>query len=74
MQGSHFRTDVSLLTEAEHAYSRQRQVAMFAKPRELRRVLRATHKRAENGCDLAKARLKAIRDEYTARGLEPPRV
>ena len=41
---------------------------------ELRRVFRRTHKRAASGSDLAKVRLKALHDEFTFRGVEPPHV
>lgn len=65
---------MSLLTEAEYAYKQQREAVMTARPRELRRALRQACKRAKSGSDLTLVRVKAIRDEYAARGAVPPRV
>ena len=65
---------MSQLTDAQHAYAMQRDEALFAGPRELRRIFRRACKRAANGSYVAKARVKALRDEYAARGEEPPRV
>jgi hypothetical protein len=65
---------MSNLTDAEDAYRQQRAAVVLAGRRELRRTYRRTRERAVNGSDLAKVRLKALADEYTARGLEPPRA
>jgi hypothetical protein len=65
---------MSALTDAAYAYRRQLADVQLVGEPDLRRTYRRTHKRAEKGNDLAKARLKALRDEYAARGMEPPRV
>ena len=65
---------MSNLTDAEDAYRQQRAGAQLVGRWTLRRSYRRTHQRAMAGSDLAKVRLKALRDEYTARGLAVPRV
>ena len=65
---------MSLLADAEYAYKSQRADVQFAGERELRRTYHRAHARAEGGNDIAKARLKALRDEFTSRGVEPPRA
>lgn len=65
---------MSLLADAEYAYKRQRADVQLVRERELRKTYRRAHARAEAGSDIAKARLKALRDEFTSRGVEPPRV
>lgn len=65
---------MSNLTDAEDAYRQQRAAVVLAGRRGLRRTYRRTHERAMKGSDLAKVRLKALQDEFMARGLEPPRV
>jgi len=65
---------MSNLTDVEDAYRQQRAAVQLVGRRELRRTYRRTHGRAVNGSDLAKVRLKALRDEFMARGLEPPRA
>jgi len=64
---------VSLLADAEYAYKRQRADVQLAGERE-RKTYHRAHARAEGGNDIAKARLKALRDEFTSRGVEPPRA
>ena len=65
---------MSNLTDAEDAYRQQKASVQLVGRWELRRSYRRTHQHAMAGSDLAKVRLKALRDEYTARGLEIPRV
>lgn len=65
---------MSALTDAAYAYRRQRADVQLVGESDLRRAYRRAHRRAEHGSDLAMARLKALRDEYAARGKEPPRV
>jgi hypothetical protein len=65
---------MSSLTDAKNAYRQQRAVVRLAGRRRLRRTYRRTHDRAMRGSDLAKARLKALQDEYAARRLELPRA
>ena len=65
---------MSALTDAAYAYRRQRTDVQRVGGFELRRAYRRAFKRAEHGNDLAKARLKALRDECKARRMEPPRV
>jgi hypothetical protein len=65
---------MSNLTDARDAYRQQRAAAQLAGRRGLRRRYRRAHVHAGAGGNLAKVRLKALQDEYTARGLEPPRV
>lgn len=65
---------MSLLTDAAYAYRRQRADVQLVGERELRKAFRRAHQRTEGGSDLARVRLKALRDEFTSRGVEPPRV
>lgn len=65
---------MSLLTDAEQAYRDQRAAVQLAGRRELRKAFRGAWRRAAHGNDLALVRVKALRDEYAARGLEPPRA
>lgn len=65
---------MSLLADAEYAYKRQRADVQLVGARVLRKAYRRAHARAGRGNDLALARLKALTDEFIARGLEPPRV
>lgn len=65
---------MSLLTEAEYAYRRQRADVQLVGERGLRKAFRRAHERAERGSDLAKVRRRALLDEFAWRGLEPPRV
>lgn len=65
---------MSLLTDAEYAYRRQRADVQLVGERQLRRTYRRAHRRAANGSDLARVRLRALRDEFIYRGVEPPCV
>jgi hypothetical protein len=65
---------MSNLTDAEDAYRQQRAAVQLAGRRKLRRTYRRTHDRAMRGSDLAKVRLKALKDEYRARHMERPRA
>lgn len=62
---------MSLLTEAADAYRQQRQAAQLVSDRDLAKMLQRAQRRADNGSDLARVRVKALLDEFTLRGLEP---
>ena len=62
---------MSLLTEAEQAYKEQRAAVQLVGARALRRAYDRVERQARGQDPLALARLAALRDECTRRGIDP---